>query len=147
MFRGNWMYTTSTGRRIDQCSNRNRLTSMRTTIKPGQGFFVKDRFNKLNVYQRYENQYFRHTVLYDQPIQPGCTVFWLNLSDAKTNVVESSVNGYTTGSVRIWRAIDAVYFNDSPLALTSPIGGNGIIQGRRSICSNRCGAIRLQIQM
>jgi hypothetical protein len=56
---------------------------------------------------------------------------WLNLSNA-TNVVGQTLIGYKTGATQgVDSGIDALYFNDSDVALTSLIDNNEyIIQGR-----------------
>jgi hypothetical protein len=57
--------------------------------------------------------------------------FWLNLSNA-TNAVGQTLIGYTSGATETVDAgVDALYFNDSPIALTSLINNTEyIIQGR-----------------
>lgn len=57
--------------------------------------------------------------------------FWLRLSTS-TQVVGQTLMGYTTGATHgVDNGIDALYFNDSPVALTSIINGvEYIIQGR-----------------
>ncbi len=57
--------------------------------------------------------------------------YWLNLSNV-TDVVGQTLIGYTTGATQnVDKGIDAVYFNDSPTALTSLINDSEfIIQGR-----------------
>ena len=57
--------------------------------------------------------------------------FWLNLKSGNTSVGQTLI-GYVTGATEgVDSGIDALYFNDSPLALTSLINNNEyIIQGR-----------------
>jgi hypothetical protein len=104
---------------------------MLNTIKPGQGFFVKSTGSTSLTFNNGMRTNTPATPFLRSAHTTELHRFWLNLSDA-SNMVGQTLVGYTTGaSPGIDDGIDATYFNDSPLALTSLIAGNEyIIQGR-----------------
>jgi hypothetical protein len=104
---------------------------MLNTIKPGQGFFVKSTGSTSLTFNNGMRTNTPATPFLRSAHTTELHRFWLNLSDA-SNMVGQTLVGYTTGASHgIDDGIDATYFNDSPLALTSLIAGNEyIIQGR-----------------
>lgn len=101
------------------------------TIKPGQGFFVQaNSATALN----FDNQ-MRISGQGGHFLRSGNTIekhrFWLNLS-MNNQVLGQTLVGYVSGAtLEIDNGIDAAYFNDSALALTSLIADQEyVIQGR-----------------
>ena len=105
-----------------------------TNIQTGQGFFVIANSASPG------NLVFNNTMRTDgaatfyksaNETSNESSRFWLNLSSG-TNLVGQTLIGYTDGaSQNVDSGIDALYFNDAPLALTSIINNNEyIIQGR-----------------
>jgi hypothetical protein len=105
--------------------------SIGNTIKPGQGFFVRTIGSTSLAFNNGMRTNTSGTPFLRSANTTELHRFWLNLSDA-TNMVGQTLVGYTTGASQgIDDGIDATYFNDSPLALTSLIGENEyVIQGR-----------------
>ena len=105
-----------------------------THIKTGQGFFVQAAnaapaplvFNN-GMRANTSSIFFKSAM--DTPTEAHR--FWLNLADANA-VVGQTLVGYATDATQgVDSGIDAVYFNDAPVALTSIINNNEyIIQGR-----------------
>jgi hypothetical protein len=124
-------YATTTGLGLASAQSEVQGTSMGNTIKPGQGFFVKSTGSTNLTFTNLMRTSTSGTPFLRTANTTELHRFWLNLSDA-TNVVGQTLIGYTTGASQGFDdGIDAPYFNDSPLALTSLIGGNEhIIQGR-----------------
>ncbi|WP_432671675.1 lamin tail domain-containing protein [Flavobacterium sp. SM2513] len=126
-------YATSTGLGLTSAQPDVNGTSMDNTIKPGQGFLIQ---NKTATTLNFTNSMRSNTsgtlFLKSSNETPAeLNRFWLNLSDAN-NVVGQTLVGYATGATQgVDSGLDAVYFNDSPLALTSVIENNEyVIQGR-----------------
>jgi hypothetical protein len=103
------------------------------TIQVGQGFFV--RTNSASPADLVFNNDMRinDTTTFFKSTNENTNVhrFWLNLSN-DTTVVGQTLIGYKTGATTdVDAGIDALYFNDSPLALTSIVNNSEfIIQGR-----------------
>lgn len=130
-------YTTLNGSGMTSADPEINLQSL-THIKPGQGFFVQA------IGTSPGNLVFKNSmrekeptggIFFKSPTEHTSTNemhrFWLNLSN-DTDVVGQTLVAYTTGATQgVDNEYDAVYFNDSPLALTSIINNNEyIIQGR-----------------
>jgi uncharacterized delta-60 repeat protein len=103
------------------------------SIQTGQGFFVEANSAEpgnliFNNEMRVNNNpiFFRNSNSSTELHR-----MWLNLSSA-TNIVGQTLIGYKTGATQgVDSGIDALYFNDSDVALTSLIDNNEyIIQGR-----------------
>lgn len=109
------------------------LGDLENLIKPGQGFFVKGLtagnvvFNNTMRVNTAGGMFLKTAS--DTPAE--LHRFWLNLSNT-TEVVGQTLVGYTTAATQaVDNGIDAAYFNDSALALTSLIDSNEFtIQGR-----------------
>ncbi|MDD3004014.1 lamin tail domain-containing protein [Flavobacterium sp.] len=105
---------------------------MNNTIKPGQGFFVQS-----NTASTLNFNNTMRTSVQGTPFLKGASStnelhrFWLNLSST-TEVVGQTLIGYATGATSgVDNGLDALYFNDSALALTSLIDNvEYVIQGR-----------------
>lgn len=106
--------------------------TMPMNIETGQGFFVVANSAAPG------NLVFNNTMRNDgaATFYKGATTtelhrFWLNLSDG-TNVVGQTLIGYKAGATQdVDAGVDALYFNDSPTALTSIINdAEYVIQGR-----------------
>ena len=104
---------------------------MQNTIKPGQGFFVKSEGATALTFTNSMRTNTTSTPFLRTATSTELHRFWLNLSTA-TGVVGQTLIGYSTGASQGFDdGLDAPYFNDSALALTSLIDGNEhIIQGR-----------------
>lgn len=104
---------------------------MQNTIKPGQGFFVKSEGATTLTFTNSMRTNTTSTPFLRTATPTELHRFWLNLSTA-TGVVGQTLIGYSTGASQGFDdGLDAPYFNDSALALTSLIDGNEhIIQGR-----------------
>lgn len=108
-----------------------------THIKPGQGFFVQAIGNnpsplEFNNTMREKESTAGIFFKSQTDVTPNeLHRFWLNLSNT-TDLVGQTLVAYTTGATQgVDANYDAIYFNDSPLALTSIINNNEyIIQGR-----------------
>lgn len=104
---------------------------LQNTIKPGQGFFVQaNSATSLH----FDNQ-MRTSGQNGHFLRNGNTIekhrFWLNLS-MNNQVLGQTLIGYVSGAtLGVDNGIDAAYFNDSALALTSLIDDEEyVIQGR-----------------
>ena len=107
-------------------------TDLDDTIKPGQGFFVNANTANTVSFTNAMRTNTGGTMFFKSANDTNeVNRFWLNLSDAN-NVVGQTLIGYATGATQgVDTGIDAVYFNDSALALTSLIGNSEYaIQGR-----------------
>ena len=124
-------YATTTGLGLASAQSEVQGLDMQNTIKPGQGFFVKSTGSTNLTFTNAMRTNTAATPFLRTANTTELHRFWLNLSTA-TDVVGQTLIGYTTGASQGFDdGIDAPYFNDSPLALTSLIGGNEhIIQGR-----------------
>lgn len=104
-----------------------------SNIQTGQGFFViaKSAFPGNLVFNNEMRTNGATTFFKSANDSSELHRFWLNLSNA-TDVVGQTLIGYKTGATQNSdKGIDAKYFNDSSLALTSLINNNEyIIQGR-----------------
>jgi hypothetical protein len=125
-------YATSNGIGVTSAQIDVNNVNLENTIKLGQGFFViANGATTLN---------FTNTMRTDTGGTPFFRSsnntqelhrYWLNLSKS-TDIVGQTLIGYAAGATQGRDAgIDATYFNDSPLALTSLIGNTEFsIQGR-----------------
>lgn len=103
-------------------------------IQTGQGFFVKSNTatslnfnNSMRVFSD-ESPFFKSSI---NVVLPQIHRFWLKLSK-DSEEVGSALIGYTENATDLVdNGIDAIYFNDNPLALNSLIENNEyIIQGK-----------------
>jgi hypothetical protein len=103
------------------------------SIQMGQGFFVEaTSVAPGNLIFNNEMRLNSNPIFFRNPnSSTELHRMWLNLSNA-TNVVGQTLIGYKTGATQgVDSGIDALYFNDSDVALTSLIDNNEyIIQGR-----------------
>jgi hypothetical protein len=102
-------------------------------IETGQGFFVVATTTTPLVFNNNMRDNLGTATFYRGATDTTTELhrMWLNLSNA-TNVVGQTLIGYKTGATQgVDSGIDALYFNDSDVALTSLIDNNEyIIQGR-----------------
>lgn len=124
-------YATYTALGLTSVQNEINGLDLQNTIKPGQGFFVKSNgVTSLN----FDNQ-MRISGQNGHFLRNGNTIekhrFWLNLS-LNNQVLGQTLIGYVSGATSgVDNGIDAAYFNDSALALTSLIDdAEYIIQGK-----------------
>ena len=128
-------YATSTGLGLTSTQPEVVGASMQNTIKPGQGFLIK---NVTATTLNFNNEMRTNTAgtLFLKSSNNNPTElnrFWLNLSDANS-IVGQALIGYATGATQGFdNGLDAVYFNDSALALTSLINTNEYIIQARSL--------------
>ena len=126
-------YATSTGLGLASSQPDVNGNSMENTIKPGQGFLIQSKnATTLNFTNAMRTNTSGTLFLKSANSTPSeFNRFWLNLSNANS-VVGQTLIGYTTGATQgVDSGLDALYFNDSSLALTSLINNDEyIIQGR-----------------
>lgn len=126
-------YATYSGLGTTSIHTEGTVVDLEDTIKPGQGFYVTATTPTTLTFTNEMRTNVGGTMFFKSAsdVSTETSRFWLNLSDA-TDVVAQTLIGYTTAATQgVDSGIDALYFNDSALALTSLINSTEYsIQGR-----------------
>lgn len=124
-------YATYSGLGTTSLQPEGAVADLDDTIKPGQGFYVTATEPTTLTFTNAMRTAVAEGTFFKTANNTETSRLWLNLSNA-TDVVAQTLIGYTAAATQgIDNGIDALYFNDSALALTSLIGTSEYaIQGR-----------------